>query len=751
VFCGDYVDEKNDKFCLFVGADNLILVVSTKTKKVVGHTTFIGALTNLFDVRLNTNLTEWTDIKILDKKFPVGFLLAYKYGLIPLMDKLKMDYQIVPVRSREPKLSPTSIVLKFNDKKIIFDRYPLLASMIISGLTFFDLRHYDLEDMYDKNTYINILQDKGYSPNYLRGIDATFDLFVDPITYDVLLQMGKPTKFDELLIEATRMLQNHEHKEPSSIVNMRMRSFERLNAVLYNQLSRDFANYKKRKSPGTKFSINPQSVIQRILQDQAMVGVENINPIHDLKVRTSFTMTGVGGRSQEAFVVNDRIYPKDGPGILSEATPDSGAVAITATSPPNPTIANVRGFVSPTDVTKLEPSQLISVPALLMPASTQDDAKRTNMISIQLSHMLPTKEGSSFRTRTGYERVIAHTTSAMYAYTAKQDGQVIDVDDKLGTCKIQYKDGSKHVLNFGEIYGDCADMVTTLKLDLLMKKGSKFKRGDVITYNPEFFEYDPISKQIDWKHGVPARVAFVDCRRTFEDSSSISEELGKKLQIQPVTIRPLTLLADDIVHEYKKIGDHVEITDPLIIFESGENIDLASFGEDPETIKYLADLNKRTPKAKVAGKIVDIEAYYGCPISDMNPSMANLVKHAIKAKNAKAKFAQGTDTTMPQSEPLPEDTKFKNVKFTKNTVVIRYFIQENLDASLGDKIVIGPSLKSIIGSKLSPTFDEDNVAIDVEMSGSSVSNRIVNSVIIMGISETVLEKTEKDILEMYFD
>jgi len=385
IVCGYYYDQSK-VMLMVIDQQNLIKMYNLDTMKVEGYTTYLSVFFQLFDLKMSSPLTEWTDIKILDKKFPVGFLLAYHHGLIGLMDRLNMDYQIYPV-SKQVELSNTSIVLRFNDRKIIFDRYPLRNSMIVSGLTFFDLKQFDLEEMDHPGTYDIMLRNAGYSPNYSIGIRDTFDLFVDGITYDTLKQMGKPTTFAGLLVEATRMLQTHKHDEAASMANHRMRSFERVNAVVYNELARSLSTYRKKQTPGTSFSANPQAVLMRIISDPAMMGSEDINPVHELKLKTSFTMTGVGGRSSEAFVINDRKYPADGPGILSEATPDSGAVAITASSPPNATLANVRGFINHVDVKKLEPAQLLSTPALLMPGSTQDDRLNDGMRITQSSKL----------------------------------------------------------------------------------------------------------------------------------------------------------------------------------------------------------------------------------------------------------------------------------------------------------------------------------------------------------------------------
>lgn len=745
------VKDGKEYLYMYIEVNNIVTVYNPTTNKIELKTTILDMLTSIFDVSLSSRLDEWTDIKILDKKFPVGFLLCFQFGLRHVLQYLGVKYTLYEKRKRM-QLRYSDIVIPFADRVLVIPRYPLRNSLIIAGLQFFDTKNYLLEEFDTKNVYYELLTAKGYRTNYLKGIEDHFDFFVDAPTRDVLIQMNEPTTFKDLLVRATDMLVTEQHIESSAMANHRLRSYERINAIIYNEMARQFATYRRKQGAGQKYSINPQAVLQRILQDQAMVGVENINPIHEIKTVTGFTYTGMGGRTAESFVINDRRFPTDGGGVISEATPDSQSVAINAVAPPDPIITNVRGLVKPVDINTLEPTQLLSTPALLMPGVTQDDGKRANFVSIQLSHVLPTKESTSTRVRTGYERIIAHRSSNLYSYAAKQDGKVIEVDETTNMCKIQYKDGTTHTFEFGELYGECSDIYATLKLELTVKKGDSFKRGDILCYNPQIFEKDPMSKQVDWKHGLLATIAIIDKASTYEDSNSISTELCSKLEIEPVQVRQINITAGTVVHEYKKLGEEVDISDYLMIFEDADMEDMSSISTNEETLHYLARLNRKTPKAKFAGKIVDVEAFYSCPLSEMHPSLAKCVKEIIKPKLNKHKFSQGSinGSEFPVSQPLPEGTKFKNVKFEKDTVVIRYRIKEKIAAGVGDKLVIGSALKTVIAEVHEDARTESGKPIDVFFSGSSICNRIINSAPLVGIAESILEEMETQVTDIYF-
>ena len=365
---------------------------------------------------------------------------------------------------------------------------------------------------------------------------------------------------------------------------------------------------------------------------------------------------------------------------------------------------------------------------------------------------MPVDTQRSFRIRTGYERVVAQRAGDLYAVSAKMDGEVIDIDEKAGLFKVRYADGSIEVYTFGEEYGICADIVTTQKQELLVKVGQKFKKDEILCYNPQFFEKDPYSNQVDWKLGTPAKVALIEIAGTYEDSSTISSSFASKIDIQPVEIRDINLTTNNYIHKFAKLNDIVDINDPLLVFENEQVSDMTGYASsDNEALEYLVKLNRKTPKAKFAGKIVNIEVFSGCPYEELNESFKAIFMEANKKKMRRAKFAKDTNDFLlyPPVTVIPEGSKFKGVMFTKETVMIRYYIQETVAADVGSKIVVDSSMKSIISDILEePAVTESGTEVDVIFSCSSISNRIVCSPLIEGISESVMEELEKQIVNM---
>lgn len=381
IYCG-----RRGKEAMFYGHDNTIRVIKIEFSggkvnyATTDEFTLRGLLSKLFrdEVVLPKLPAEWTELKIQDQNFPIAFILGYRFGITGLLKMLKHPYRFVPQGSRVA-LGVDELTIPFADGNLVISRYPLETSLVLAGLSKYKTReymfaHFDLPD-----TYFTLLSENRLSTNYLKGINAFFDLFVDPITRDILIRMGEPTSVRGLLLRATQMLATREAIPASSMANHRIRGYERLPDILFNELSREMHRFNAQTNPKKSFSINPNEVLMSIMKDPTVQPVEELNPIHDIKLKTTVTYAGSGGRTAQSFVINDRKFPEDGTGVLSECTPDSGKVAINAYTSMDPVITNIRGMfdVANVDVNDLEPSNILSATSLLMPGATQDDRYTT--------------------------------------------------------------------------------------------------------------------------------------------------------------------------------------------------------------------------------------------------------------------------------------------------------------------------------------------------------------------------------------
>lgn len=763
IYIGNTSDN-NTLYFMRLDSSVLLIDVSIKPYRII-KSSILDIISKLTQTKIPKVLTEWTEIKILDRKFPVIFLLGFRYGLFNVLNYLKCKYIVFNRRSKkvvysndpnleEYKRKQSDVVIRFNEVDLIVPRYPLFKSLIVAGLAGFDLGGYMIEEFDHKDVYYSLL---GNKHNYLRGIANLYDLFVDPKTFEILQQMHEPTNPRDLLIRATQMLTTSNYHEASSIFNHRIRGYDRLMSIAYNEIARSFADFRRKSgSEGATFSINPKSVLLRIISDPSMQNIEDQNPIHDIKATTALTYVGAGGRTSESFVHTDRRYPKDGVGIISEATVDSGKVAINAQSTMNPLLTNEEGFGKENiDIYKLKPTNIFSVNSLFLPGTSQDNGLRLNLSNSINSHVLPTKDGEVARVRTGYEKVMPILADDIYAYSAKEDGTVLDVNESLKMVTIQYKSGKIYTFTYDDIYGLSSDLVTTQRQTLKVKKGDKFKKNDILRYNPEFFEIDFENPSgCSLKHGIVATVALVDNSVTFEDSNVVTKEFGKRLEIKPVTTRVIDIPIDSVIHEFKYVNSEVLSSDPLLIFEDAESSEFIT-NPDDVYLDYVSRMNRLAPKAKFTGKIVKINCFYHRPISEMHPSLANVVRRVIKLDNQKAEYSKNTNSNIEfiPSTVLPKDSKYKGINLSEDNVIFQFFIQETIENGIGDKIVIDTALKSVTSTvlEIQPRGEKTNRPINVLYSANGVINRILNSPYITGTAETILEKVEENILNMYFE
>ncbi|MFA6843487.1 MAG: hypothetical protein WCR33_03705, partial [Bacilli bacterium] len=359
----------------FIDVEGAFTSVELSSDMEVYHGTLIDKLEEISGVPA-APLSEWVDLKILNKSIPIIFALAYRYGLSAMLKYCNVDFFLEEVGSRSDAVS-SDIVVRFQDKRLVIKRTPQVNALLFAGLNNFDLKEVMLEDMDDKNVYYDLIQSRGLSMNNIKGIDDFFDLFIDSMTRDVLRDMHEPTNVRDLLIRATTLLTTREHLDPASSTNYRFRGAEQITGIIYNELARSFATYRNR-SLGAKrtWSISEYLIKQKVITQQLMENVTVLNPLDDIKQYTKFSHAGVGGRQSESFKIDDRQYTADAMGTISEATPDNAKVGMTASAPINPVIINARGMSAPVDPKTLTPDNLLSITSILFPCATCDDSKR---------------------------------------------------------------------------------------------------------------------------------------------------------------------------------------------------------------------------------------------------------------------------------------------------------------------------------------------------------------------------------------
>ena len=372
---------------------------------------------------------------------------------------------------------------------------------------------------------------------------------------------------------------------------------------------------------------------------------------------------------------------------------------------------------------------------------------------------MATAETSLPRVRTGYERVTAHRCRLPFSYPAEYDGVIEKIDPDAHMLVVYYPSEKKRVaVEYGDQYtnnGGGGFFCTQNIIINGFKQGDKVKRGDVIIYNDRFFKADPFTKQVDMSLGILANTVIIDTANTVEDSSIISGALARKMMFNPVHPRDIVVTKSTTIHKYAAVGTKVNNTDPLMIFDQSAVTDDMFGGLDEEATALLGAINRKTPKAKFTGTVVKIDAFYIGDTSNMSQSTKNLVNSINREKAKRAAVSKGADneSDYPSSTNIKVSTRIGTTVLDEDTLIIRFYIQQDMSMNAGDKLEFDSSLKSVCAGSVDDgwTTEDGSVTCDALFSAVGINKRIINSPMLTGIANRCLEKIEEDVLKMYFD
>ena len=339
----------------------------------------LGDLVSLLGLDASKAPLEVTEVKVFGKKIPVGLFLAYEMGLEKLINTLKAEPRRVPLGERL-HLEDDEFALRFSDETLVFTKDHSLASTILSGLSTYNelMQNYSVSVFEKKDIYASMLDRSGLGARYVREMDLLMDMFVDPITKEILESMGEPTDFIGLLLRASELLLTDWSPDETDLAYMRIKGYERMAGMVYGELVKAVRIQRARGTKNATIDIPPYQIWQAISQDPSVRLVEESNPVHSLKEQEEITYTGQGGRTSRSMVGNTRLFHKNDMGVISEATKDSSDVAVTTFLTADPNFKGVRGLSTRYEEGKVGAASLLSTSALLAPAADRDDPKRVN-------------------------------------------------------------------------------------------------------------------------------------------------------------------------------------------------------------------------------------------------------------------------------------------------------------------------------------------------------------------------------------
>jgi hypothetical protein len=711
-----------------------------------GVLTVLGSIEDFLELDHTKAPIEYSELNVMGQSIPVGIILGYEMGLEKLTELLGITPRRVPAGTRVV-LAEDEYDLVFSDETLIFSRDDKLASMVLGGFMDFHkiIRTFSVYEFDKPAVYLNVLETVGNGARYLREIDLLYQLFIDPITRDLLIEMKEPIDFRGLLLRSCDLLLTDKHPDELDPKYQRIKGYERLAGAVYSEVVKSIRIHNGRSGKNRlPIDVNPYAVWKNIMSDPSGAQVSDINPIQNLKEMEAVTFSGTGGRNSRSMTKKTRLYHENDMGTISESTVDSSDVAVNTYLSADPQFTSLRGMSRRYKVGETGVTALLSTSALLAPGSDRDDPKRVNFIAIQNSHAISCDSYSQSPVRTGYDQVIAHRTSDMFAMTAKKPGVVTAVTDE--GIVLTYDDGEVKGVEIGRRFGSAAGLTIPHTLVADVKVGQRFKPGTLISHNTGFFEKDTLNPNtVALKTGIMVRTALIESAATLEDSSAISPKVASLLSSKMTKVKDVIVSFDQSVRKLVKVGDNLESEDILCIIEDAITANSNLF--DEESLDTLKVLSSQTPQAKIKGKVERIEVFYHGDKEDMSESIRSIVNVSDRAM---ASRSNSVGKKKVYTGSVDEGFRVDGNSLALDTVAIKIYITGDVAAGIGDKGVFCNQMKTVFGKVLpGEVTTESGLTVDAIFGYQSIAARIVTSPETIGTTATLLDVIAQKAIKAY--
>lgn len=715
---------KNKNKNVFMTFDNVVYIEDKK----------IGSIEEMFDIDPKKKPLEYSEIKIFRKTLPLVVMLSYYLGLEKLMKSQKVNYKL---HNDKKDAVGNGLKIQFKDKVLeLPEDLSKENELLLAGLLDIEkqLKKINFKDLNNPNLFSSVFAIYNLPSLYTTEIKILKNLFLDPMTKDVLESLNEPTEFIKLLLRANYLLRDNNYLNPNNGKEVYYKGNERIAGILYSNLVnsiREFEN--KNVYSKSRINLDPYKTWKDLGDDSTSMLIDDLNPIAYLKQMDEFTVTGAGGRSKTTMVKSTRAYHPTNVGIVSEASKDSSDVAISASMSASPKFKNTRGIREDFDFDRDGISSVLSNSAMLSPAGTKDDMKRLNFVSIQNGHVIPITGATAPIIRTGYEPIFAYKSPDIYVYNAQQDGIVDKVTDKV--IRVLYKNGEKEDIELG-VWSSKEEAGMSYKHNnvTFLRSGDKFKRGDVLRYDEAFYVRDILDRnKVIMKTSKTLSTALIEIPETHEDSSVITKKASKKLSTLLYKVKSHKISDKDKLLEFKDVNTEVKPSD--ILFLATDKNTFINNKIDEETRDILQGLKRGSPKAEVKGRIEKIEINYNKSDEALDKSIEDLIK------KHKKNFKEVNNQYSINGKPLDV-----------GEIEIKFFIMFEEEVGVGDKTIFGNQLKTTKGEVINyDILDEDGNEVEAIFSFTSIAARIVNSPIIIGLYSKLIETIKNRAIKKYFN
>lgn len=678
---------------------------------------------------------------------PIITTLCVWVGLRKALDLMKIGWKFSSDVKRVPKPNSAKKYIRFANGVLEYDA-KTFAELIMNGMAQMHPEKFAFEDFESEAGYGDYVYSKFGTYNGITEIRSFNEFLIDPITKQVCQDLGLPNTAPELLIHAIKLLADNAYVSKANDTSYRVRSIEMIPAILYGCLARQYKLHIKsaRKYPMT---LKENCVIQQLRMEKTVEAYSTLNPVQEMsRVSTISTKGYKGSNSEHSYDEEKRSYDPTAIGKLAMSSDPNAGVGINRQLTVEPTIANARGYRDPVDdINSLEDVNVFSPVEMMTPGTVRgDDAIRTSIANKQSGHIMPTRDAVPSLVSNGFDEAVQFYLSDDFVINAEEDGKVISVDDKTGFVVVQYKSGKTKAINTKPeiVKNSGGGFFLSNQLTVVHTKvGETFKKDEPLAYHPKYFRYSKMNG-LRFTLGPIAKVAFLATYNTYEDAGICTESFAEKMATHVVYRETGMFRRNNNILWMVKVGDHVNIGDPLIKFNvSVENDELSKYLSklNDENAELLENESKSDVKAGHAGKIVDIKVYSLLDPKMLSESLGKVVQSYFDIGISKKEFLEKFDDsagTMKAGYLLTDSTEpIKNrwnaIKGIKGIdVLIEIYIEHDDVLGIGDKVAMYGPNKQII-SEVCPhgfepyTESEPDEEISMVVAPGSVARRMTIS------------------------
>lgn len=772
-----FVTTQDNEFCC--GMINKVpIVINTETGLTRQNTTLTDLILSTLPEEHQKSyysmkpakLSMYSEITI-GMKIPLGVAVAAWEGISSLLKKCKCKYQYVEKSFADTKY----FTIPFKDKILAIEN-STPNQLLFNGFYRINTKAYTIADfenpiMSANSVYVDIFNQiffKRYQQ--LTLFINAYNFFIDPITSEVCQHYNLPTDICSLMIYASNILADNNFRGEGNASLYRIRSTEIIPAILHFTLAAAISkktNVLGSKSRSSSIQYNPNSVIAELIKVPNVSLMSALNPITELNSQENITKKGyVGLNSDRAYTLDKRAYNDSMIGKFAISSPNNANVGVNRQLVIDPNIESLRGYTKISNDDSNNDLQLASFSELLTPGTvTRDDAIRNAIATSQTSHIVPTDGAQPVIISNGVDEIVPSYLSDEFTVSADEDGKVLEITD--GYMIVEYKSGKKRAINIDNRYSLNTGSGNYVNNKLLpnFNVNDQFKKGDVLAYHEKHFTKDPTTGTVRMNIGPMLKICFASTSDSYEDGGFITRKGSEAMKTSLTNRQLVKIKITDDIDKLVKVGDEVEINDPLIVFGVGDTGDkavdnfLKAF-QDKSSEKSMLDSAKRTVKAKYAGRVADVRMYTVKSLDKLSPSLFELFDEYFKTNKKKRKILDKYDKTnsvykMETLFALPtEPLKGSTIMGITADVIIEIYIEHEDELSVGDKAVAYGAAKQI-NSTLVPDglepYSEYDPTEEVSMTTEPTSTlkRMIPSLIITALGNKAAINLKKQMLEIW--